>query len=604
MALNGTNVNQVIALEVGVPRGEHPSPQWKRANWQSLNGTWEFAFDDERQGVQEKWQMDGEFPLIIQVPFSFESTLSGIGDRQRHDVVWYRRRFPSSPSWVNHRVWLHFGAVDYRATVWVNGQVVTTHEGGHTPFSCDVADFLSDEDNTLVVMAEDFTEDLSLPRGKQYWKDQSESIFYTRTTGIWQSVWLEILPIEHIQSMTCTADLDAEAIDLNVDLEIAAEAPVTAQLELELEIRFDGALVESVRIPARRQIAQRLYVGGKDREVYHWSPDHPNLYDLNLRLLNNGELVDEVESYFGMRRFEVINGRILLNNRPYFLRLVLDQGYFPDGNLTPPSDEAIRHDVELTKALGFNGARKHQKVEDPRYLYWCDKIGLLVWGEMSNAYEFSSISVQRLAREWTEAILRDRNHPCIVAWVPLNESWGAPNLLHDQRQRAFLTAMYHLTKALDSTRPVISNDGWEHTRSDLCTIHDYECDRDVLAARYRDCDTALRATPGGKLIYAPTYHYEGEPIVISEMGGISFRVSEQEGWGYSAAVSEVDFLDRYRAVVEPMYTSPVVQGFCYTQLTDVEQEINGLLTYERIPKADIEALRRITTGEFLRKGEA
>ncbi|MCY0869505.1 MAG: glycoside hydrolase family 2, partial [Firmicutes bacterium] len=305
---------------------------------------------------------------------------------------------------------------------------------------------------------------------------------------------------------------------------------------------------------------------------------------------------DLVRSYVGMRKIAIEQGRVFLNNAPYYMRLVLDQGYYPDSNLTPPDDAAIRRDIELTKELGFNGVRKHQKIEDPRYLYWCDRLGLLVWGEMANAFAYSDKSVARLTAEWQEVIARDYNHPCIVAWVPLNESWGVPQLLSDPRQRSFLSSLYHLTKALDASRLVMSNDGWEHVASDLCTIHDYEASHDVLVRRYVSAETAVMSTPGNKLIYAPGTRYDGQPILITEMGGISFKTNAWSGWGYSRADSEADFIQRYAAVLDAIYASPVVQGFCYTQLTDVEQEINGLLTYDRRPKAPIRVLRSITEG--------
>jgi beta-galactosidase/beta-glucuronidase len=315
----------------------------------------------------------------------------------------------------------------------------------------------------------------------------------------------------------------------------------------------------------------------------------------------DGQETDRVESYFGMRKVSIEDGRILLNNRPYMLKMVLDQGYFPDGILTAPSDDALRRDIELTKEMGFNGARKHQKIEDPRYLYWADRLGLLVWGEMANACAYSEEYVERVTSEWQEAVHRDYNHPCIMAWVPLNESWGVPNILVDKFQQQHALAMYHLTRSLDDTRLVISNDGWEHVKSDICTIHDYESKQDVLDQRYATVESAVGSRPAGRWIHVPGFPYEGAPIVVSEYGGISFKMSDWEGWGYSAATSAEDFIARYRAVTEPMIASPHVQGFCYTQLTDVEQEINGLLTYDRKPKVPLEQIKAINDMGKMRK---
>jgi len=298
-----------------------------------------------------------------------------------------------------------------------------------------------------------------------------------------------------------------------------------------------------------------------------------------------------------MRKVSVEDGKFCLNNRPYFQKLVLDQGYFPDGNLTPPSDEAIKRDVELTKAMGFNGARKHQKLEDPRYLYWADKLGLLVWSEAANAYQYSEKYVRRFVNEWQEAMERDYNHPSIVAWVPLNESWGVPNIQIDKRQQQHALAMYHLTKSLDPMRLVVSNDGWELVTTDLFTIHDYEWRREVLEERYSTPEKAVSVMPANRRLSVGGYHYAGQPILVTEFGGIGYKKSEWEGWGYSGAENDEDYADRLRAVIHPLLESSVVQGICYTQLTDVEQEINGLLTYDRVPKIPVELVKQITEGK-------
>jgi hypothetical protein len=331
-----------------------------------------------------------------------------------------------------------------------------------------------------------------------------------------------------------------------------------------------------------------------------WSPEHPALYDLTLEVWRGNQRLDSVTSYFGMRKIAADGGKVLLNNQPYLMRLVLDQGYSPDGLLTFPSDEALRRDIELTKAMGFNGARKHQKVEEPRYLYWADKLGLLVWGEMANAYQYSASAVRRITQEWQEAIARDFNHPCIVAWVPINESWGVPELASDARQTDHLLALYHLVRSLDPSRLVISNDGWEHALTDLLTIHDYEGDGDVLRERYATLDSILQARPARRDLYAPGHAYRGEPVLVTEFGGIAYQKDAQQGWGYTAATDDADFLRRYEAVVSAILSSPHVHGFCYTQLTDVEQEINGLLTYDRQPKVDLAQIRAITVGESRR----
>jgi hypothetical protein len=313
--------------------------------------------------------------------------------------------------------------------------------------------------------------------------------------------------------------------------------------------------------------------------------------------------LDVVESYFGMRKIEVRDGQVYLNDRPLYQRLVLDQGYFPDGILTAPTDDELRRDIELAKEMGFNGARKHQKVEDPRWLYWADRLGFLVWGEMANAYQYSPDYVRRISAEWQEAVRRDYNHPCIVAWVPMNESWGVREISTDPRQVEHLLALYHLTRSLDGSRPVVSNDGWEHAVTDLCAIHDYR-NAAVLAERYRTIESSV-ADPERRPVYAPGYGYRGEPILITEFGGIAFATVDPESWGYRTVSDADGLLERYGSLVFALLGSEVVQGFCYTQLTDVEQEINGLLTYDRRPKADLSRIREITTarGQGAKDGE-
>ena len=594
-----------------VPRPEYPRPQLRRQDWTNLNGEWSFAFDDPDAGLANGWQNtdvatlrsnDSPFDRKITVPFCYQSKLSSIGDTAFHDIVWYARTF-ESPSLGDERLLLHFGAVDYRAAVWVNGTQVATHEGGHTPFSADVTHALAGDagNNILVVRAEDPSRDVTIPRGKQYWKERSEGIFYTRTTGIWQTVWLEPINRSRIDSIRLTPDVDAGSIEVEVSIE-----GTEPEMSLRATVEFDGDQVLEDIFSVRSSLIERtlpLLRRGDAPDTSHladwpgpalWSPEHPNLYDLQLELLDpDDEVLDRVDSYFGMRKIEAKDGKVLLNDRPLYQRLVLDQGYFPQGILTAPTDEDLRRDVELAKEMGFNGARKHQKVEDPRWLFWADTLGFLVWGEMANAYQYSPGYVRRMTAEWQEAVIRDYNHPCIVAWVPMNESWGVPNLASDRSQTEHLLALYHLTRSLDPTRPVVSNDGWEHAITDLCTIHDYR-DAEALAKSYATPESAVAAEPADRPVYVPGYAYRGEPILITEFGGIAYS-SDEEGWGYSTVAGGDEFLERYEALIAALLRCQPVQGFCYTQLTDVEQEVNGLLTYDRKPKANLDRIREITT---------
>lgn len=570
-----------------VIRGEYPRPQFVRADWMPLNGEWEFSFDEER------------YDRKIVVPFAYEAPLSGIGERAFHDTVWYRRTFEVPEKWRGKRVLLHFGAVDYECDVWVNGSHTVRHVGGQLGFSADITEQLIAGVNTLRVRARDDHSVLDIPRGKQFWKEESESIFYTATTGIWQSVWLEPVCDAYIEEVRITPLYDEKAVRFEYRLAGGIDGA-----GLKAELSFSGRPV--AQAAACTQSAQGAFSVSLEEtalgiwnagEELVWTPETPRLFDVTFRLVRGGEVLDEAGSYFGMRKVSVENGRFLLNNRPYYQRLLLDQGYWPDGGLTAPSDEAFAEDIRLAKAMGFNGVRKHQKVEDPRFLYHADRIGLLVWGEIGSGYTYSNRFAGRLMEEWVQAVQRDYNHPCIVVWTPLNESWGVQEIAHAPCEQEFCRAMAAMTKALDGTRPVSDNDGWEHVGGDLLTIHDYEAREEVLAARYRSAETALASQPAARPLYVQGSGYRGEPILVSEFGGISFAACGENGWGYSTAQDKEDFLRRYEAVICPMLDSPCVQGFCYTQLTDVEQEINGLLTYDRQPKADLEKIRRITCGE-------
>ncbi|MEZ4666393.1 MAG: glycoside hydrolase family 2 TIM barrel-domain containing protein [Anaerolineae bacterium] len=583
-----------------IPRPEYPRPQMQRTEWLNLNGTWQFDIDDSNRGLAEHWYENHTLTQSIQVPFAYQAKLSGIGTNDVHDIVWYRREFDVPATWNNQRIHLNFEAVDYRATVWVNGVFAVFHEGGHTPFGVDISKLLKSGSNTVVVRAEDVTTDRAQPRGKQYWLPESASIFYTRTTGIWQTVWLEPVGDLHVARLKLTPR--AEAACLEIEYEMGGD--FSGAFEIETQVSFAGQIVASKTVSVDNGapnkvwasnpgiVQQRVSLGEHDN-LKLWSPETPDLYDLTVRVKQNGALVDAVDSYFGVRTISLENGKFNLNGKPYYLKFVLDQGYHPDGILTFPSDEAIRHDIELTKAMGFNGARKHQKVEEPRFLYWADKMGLLVWGEMANCYWYSETAVKRITDEWQAAMRRDYNHPCIVAWVPMNESWGVPELVADARQSQHLASLYALTKSLDPTRPAVSNDGWEHARTDLLTIHDYEGSGEVLTERYASLNSTLMSQPAKRLLILPGFMYNGQPILLTEYGGIGYRKGEQSGWGYTTAENDDDFIQRYRAVVEAVYSSPIIQGYCYTQLTDVEQEINGLLTYDRQPKVPLEIIKQI-----------
>ncbi len=576
----------------GVPRPEYPQPQFQREQWLSLNGRWDFDFDDENKGIAEDWAGGGrKLAKEIQVPYCFESAKSGIGDTSFHPWVWYRRAFSVPDAWKGQRVLLHFGAVDYRATVWLNGKRIGGHEGGNVPFRFDVTDYLKAGSNVVTLRAEDPPTDRYIPRGKQYWEPKSRAIFYTRTTGIWQPVWLEAAGETYLERVRVTPSNDG-----SVAFEATLRRPMPDTSFYAIVGSTGKVIASSMSMAEETRAMGSLYV----RNPRLWAPATPNLYDVTFELRRNGKVVDRVNSYFGFRSVSVENGRVTLNGRPIYLKTVLDQGYWPESTLTPPTDEAIQYDIRMTKEMGFNGVRKHQKLEDPRYLYWADHMGLLVSSEMANAYLFDDEYVRRFTREWTEAVERDYNHPSIILWIPINESWGVPNL-RDKRQQDHLKAMYTLTHSLDSTRLVIDNDGWEHTdMTDLFGVHDYTAQGEALAKKYKD----VTSKPGsfvpnnGRAALAPGFAYNGTPIFLSEFGGISYIMPGQKvsdaAWGYAGLEKngEAAFA-RLSKLYQGIRDTPAFIGICYTQLTDVEQEINGLMTFDRKPKFDVAELKKL-----------
>jgi beta-galactosidase/beta-glucuronidase len=576
----------------------YPRPQLRRREWISLNGDWECAID--RDGV---WNGPDavSWTARIRVPYAPEAPASGLGETGFFQAIWYRRRAALPQLTPGYRRLLHFGAVDYRATVWVDGILCGEHHGGYAPFTVDVTS-LAHAECEIIVLAEDDPHDLAKPRGKQDWQREPHSIWYPRTSGIWQTVWIEDVPDTWIGRLAYTPDLARWELGLEVWL----AGQLRDGLRLYATLTSRGQLLAADKyLVVKGEVHRRIALSdpGIDdfRNELLWSPHAPTLIDIQLTLRDeNGDITDEVKSYAALRSAAVQGNRFLLNSRPYILRMVLDQGYWPDGGLTAPNDAALKHDVELAKSMGFNGVRKHQKIEDPRYLYWCDMLGLLVWGEMPSAYRFARDSVERLSREWIAAIARDYSHPCIVAWVPINESWGVPNLPDNPRERHYVQALYHLTKTLDPTRPVIGNDGWESVATDIIGIHDYDDQPERLARRYH-ADEALprlfkRERPGGRQLVLGSQHVE-MPVMLTEFGGIALARADAKGaWGYTTCLTAEAFLEQYAALLRVVRELGILSGFCYTQFADTYQEANGLLYADRTPKVPIAQIAAATTG--------
>ncbi|WP_426518909.1 glycoside hydrolase family 2 protein [Diaminobutyricibacter sp. McL0618] len=588
--------------------GRHPRPQLIRENWTSLDGTWSFAHDDHDRGLSERWFDPASahvFTAEIVVPFAPESAASGIDDPGFHPVVWYRLEIEGLTGTALRRI-LHFGAVDRIGRVWVDGVFVGEHVGGQTAFSFDITDALSAGDrHVIVVRAFDDPADHESPRGKQDWRAEPHAIWYRRSTGIWRSVWMETVAPQHVSTVQWESDRTTGTVGAVVSL---AGGGVVAGSLLRVTLTKDDQVlsVQTTEIlDTRVELTFHLPAlrNAQEREFYQWSPENPALVDALLEVVVDGQVIDESASYFGIRSTEVGRGWFLLNGLPYYVRSVLEQGYWTDSLFTAPDPESYRSEVELIKSLGFNAARIHQKVEDPRMLYWADRLGLLIWGETAAAYEYTPRAAAVLMAEWAAIVEQQRSHPSVVTWVPVNESWGVQDIATSRAQQQFVRAITSFTRALDPGRPVISNDGWEHIDSDILSIHDYTSDGATMAENYASHEAVSRILdslgPQGRRPILEPMQREGFdrgdlPLMVTEFGGISY--SDRDTWGYLVVNSDDEFRERVSALFEALRSSPVVTGFCYTQLTDTLQESNGLLTADREPKLPVEELRRIVTG--------
>jgi len=559
-------------------RLEHPNPQWERKNWVSLNGKWAFDFDFGLSAIERKaW----EEPLnkTITVPFCPESRLSGIGYTDFIPAVCYKRSFEIAESDLAGRVFLHFGAVDYKAYVYVNGILAGTHEGGYVSFSFDITPYLHDGTNELFVYAHDDTRSGKQPTGKQSTRYESWGCYYTRTTGIWQSVWLEKTPKNYIKSAKFYPD--AAGV-----LTVLGEA--CGDGEVLLEAAFEGKTVGK----AAAKVSGGFFAASmKLDEVHLWDIGQGNLYDLTLSF---GE--DAVKSYFGLRTIALEDGKFVLNGRTVFLRTVLDQGFYPDGVYTAPSDAALKNDILLSMNAGFNGARLHEKVFEARFLYHADKLGYLVFGEYPNwgLDHHDPQSSEIVLNEWAQAVARDFNHPAIIGWCPFNETWGYAQNLSENR---LLSTIWQYTKAIDPTRPCIDTSGNYHEITDLYDVHDYEQDPQVFKAHYDMLfETGELYDQVNLRSDKEKQTYTGGCVFMSEYGGIRWDHAGNGGWGYGQAPkTQEEFLERYEKLTRALLENPKIMGLCYTQLYDVEQEVNGLYTYDRRPKFDMEFFKRVNT---------
>ena len=561
-----------------IPRPEHPNPQFQRRDWMNLNGKWSFKIDKSKSGLAKKYyQPQTKFDRTINVPFCPESVLSGIEYKDFMDAVWYSREFTIPEKYSGLRTILHFGAVDYKATVYINGKEVGTHKGGYISFEFDITDYITDGKNVLTVYAEDDTRNPLQPRGKQSEEYYSHGCDYTRTTGIWQTVWLEFVPESRIKGIKIFPNVE------NCSVDIQAEVIGSGKFEV-LALYQERIMGAATVVSDGGFVTAHLDL----KEAYLWEVGEGRLYDLELRFNE-----DKVDSYFGLRDVRLDGQKFLINGKSVFQRLVLDQGFYPDGIYTAPTEEAMIKDIQISLDVGFNGARLHEKIFEPRFLYHCDKMGYIVWGEYPNwGMDSSNPNILfSILPEWIEEIERDFNHPSIIGWCPFNETWDYDGRKqHDET----LAVVYNTTKSLDRTRPCIDTSGNFHVITDIFDVHDYEQDPKVFKEHYDKLMTE------GELFdnHKKRQKYTGGPTFVSEYGGIRWSVNEgeQNAWGYGdAPKNKYEFIERYKGLTDALLDNDQMFGFCYTQLYDVEQEQNGLYTYSRKPKFETSIFRAINS---------
>ncbi len=590
---------------MSVPRPEYPRPQFVRPDWLCLNGEWQFEADPGDSGV-ERGLLTQELKQRITVPFCPESSLSGIGNTDFLNAVWYRRTVTIPAEWSGKRVLLHFGAIDYDSTIWVNGEEVARHRGGFTPITCDLRMLArAGEDITIVVRARDFSH-IPQPRGKQSDQYAPHGCHYTRTTGIWQTVWLEPVSDIHLRRPRLTPDVANGAIRLEQPL--SGNAP---GLRLRAVLRAGDTVVAQAEVRADLDLAPRLDLIIPEGARRLWSPEDPFLYDVDIELIDgSGQTIDKAQSYAGLRSVAIVGKQVRLNGKTVFQRLVLDQGYYPDGVLTAPTDAALIRDIQLSLDAGFNGARLHQKVFEERFLHHADKMGYLVWGEFADwgcggygpSHDHERPGATYVT-EWLEAVERDYSHPAIIGWCPLNET---AQRLHDKITVLddVTRGMYLATKAMDTSRPVLDASGYSHrvVDADIYDSHDYIDEKDFptglenFKKRHENmAEDKVFINPHPTDSNRWSVPYRGQPYFVSEFGGFKWSVEKDKvSWGYGSAPTSLDdFYYRFEVVCNVLRDNPYMFGYCYTQLTDVYPEENGIYTFTREAKFDNARLRQI-----------
>lgn len=574
---------------------KYPRPQFIRENWLDLNGQWQFTFDDQNIGENNNnYLNDNFYNMNIEVPYSYHTKNSGINLNENHPIVWYKKDIHIDVKEDKSYI-LHFGAVDYKCDLYINDKHIFTHIGGHTPFEVDITKYIQ-QDFSLIIRAEDYNL-TTQPIGKQSWKKTNFLCWYTRTVGIWQSVWMEETGKTYLTDVRMTPDIDNASLDIDAYINNDNQ-----DVWLKGEVYYEGELITRFMSSFKSKRA-RFTIDVSDEEsdfrLHFWHPNSPNLYDIHFTLVSKHKILDDIQSYFGMRRINYLGNKVYLNNQEFYQKLILDQGYFPNGGLTATAEE-LKKDVLMIKEMGFNGARKHQKIEDYRYMYLCDKIGLVMWAEFPSSFEYSPIANENTLREFHAFIKKHYNHPSVICYTLLNESWGINEVYTNKLEQNFINGLVYLTKSLDTTRLVVGNDGWEHSLTDILTIHDYNSDENSIRDSYKDIVVAANGSPSktsNRHCLNEGYKYNGIPFMISEFGGVAYNTQESEednAWGYGERIiGKEAVLAKIKALHEAVMDIEGVCGFCYTQLSDVEQEINGLLDHNHEYKFDPKDIRKI-----------
>jgi len=585
------------------PRPEYPRPQFERKSWINLNGEWTYALDLTQTGIAEKNHEKKTFPEKITIPFAPESSLSGVKHTGFIPSIWYHRTIQAPADWLNKNIFLNLGAIYYESEIYIDGKIVNRHFGGSDSFSVDITEFMKDgKIHDLVIQAKSDVRSGLQTAGKQSLQLGSWGCNYTRTTGIWQTVWMESIDKAGIKDAVIIPDIDNKQVFITPSFYGTKNGDV-----FSVKIKDNGKVIARHEVKATQGIP--LTIPLKNMKL--WNPESPFLYDVELTVSDpNGNVKDMVNSYFGMRKIHIEGNKIYLNNQPYYQRLVLDQGFYPDGIWTAPSDEALKNDILISKQAGFNGARLHQKVFEERFHYWADKLGYLTWGESASwgMDANNELAARNFISEWSNVIVRDRNHPSIVIWTAMNEQWW-PDKFHYPR---FVNDVYNITKQLDPTRPVNTISGGVHVKTDIWTVHNYQQDGIKLkqelfdGEKFQQTPNNLQKDNFGNIGFNhPVGYnmfdykkYDGNmPYLIDEFGGIKCQDTQPEGnsWGYGeAAKTREDFYKRLESQVDALLSiNGQVWGFCYTQLTDVEQEQNGIFYYDRKPKFDMKRIHSI-----------